>query len=625
MTIAFTTGWLTPYYTGPGVAAAAGVASPVSLGGVAYELITMVPGTETRYEFSRQSIPHQRVAFEDKSNASRGTLNPEAFWRTVFESWHVGAGQATFDRIDESDPYRFRRSRGIDPWTRYQVSLLPDTDQKRSSANTNLFLAVAGDYLYLTDGTALLYTQDVTVDSPTWTTVTGGTAATYTSMASDGYHVVLADGARIQHTTRGAATKTDYITGACDLVFHGKGRWVAAHDADLYDITTEVASGGALPTAHFTHPNTDWDWTAFAEGPSALYAAGTAGDKSLIYRLTMKEDGTGLNQPVVAGFLPDGETVSSMQGYLGFVLIGTSKGVRIGVPGGNADLTIGALISTDVAVQCFEGQERFVWFGWTNHESTTSGLGRIDLQTFSDTEALAPAYASDLMATSGTGATQSVVTFQGIRVFTVSATGVWGEDTDLVSSGTIDSGIFDFGLTDEKLSLYVDSAHLGSTSGSHGGTHEFFLARDGGSFGSLGTATGHDPIATGEARGHNFELRLTLSRDGSDPTDGPTLTMWGLRVQPVPPRIHRMVIPLRLGPTDTRADGVVENYDPDEQEQNIVDLCESGEVTQLFLGNRGFSVIVEDYQTDIHNVWIGHDATLGFRGACMVQVKTVAG
>jgi hypothetical protein len=70
---------------------------------------------------------------------------------------------------------------------------------------------------------------------------------------------------------------------------------------------------------------------------------------------------------------------------------------------------------------------------------------------------------------------------------------------------------------------------------------------------------------------------------------------------------------------------VTENYDANVQEQNIVDLCETAEVTQLFLGNRGFTVIVEDYQTDIHHVWVGDDATLGFQGACMVQVKTVAG
>lgn len=618
---AFSTGFLEPFCTGSGTAGAAGIASPVSLGGVAYETNAMEPGSQSRYEFSHASVPQQRVALDDRDNASRATLNPEAFWRRTFESWHVGAGQSQFDRAEESNPFRFRRSRGVDVLTnRYQLSLLPATDSKRTSANTNLFLAVAGTYLYATDGTALLYTQDITVDTPTWTTVTGGSAVAFSSIASDGFNVLVAAGASgIDKTTRGAATKTNHITGTVDIVGHGKGRWVAATGPALYDITTTVPAGGALPPVLFTHPNTDWDWTCFAEGPSALYAAGTSGDKSLIYRLTMKEDGTGLNQPVVAGFLPDGETVHSMQGYLGFVLIGTSKGLRVGIVGGNGDLTIGAFIPTDAPVRCFEGQDRFVWFGWTNHEDTSSGLGRVDLQTFSNADALAPAYASDLMATGTVDATVSVVTFQDRRVFTVSASGVWAEDADLVDSGTLDTGTFDFGLTDEKLSLYVDS----DAREADGGV-TFHLSVDGGSFGSLGDPGDTNiPLATGEARGHDFELRIELTRDGLDATLGPVVTMWALRAQPVSPVTEQIVVPLRIAPTLTRADGVIENVDSFGQYEHVVSLCRTKEVVQYTLGSRAWSVVVSDYQLDVHDVWIGADSALGMKGTCLVQMRTV--
>ena len=39
-----------------------------------------------------------------------------------------------------------------------------------------------------------------------------------------------------------------------------------------------------LPTPLFTHPNAAWEWTSFAEGPAAIYAAGRAGGSSQIYR-----------------------------------------------------------------------------------------------------------------------------------------------------------------------------------------------------------------------------------------------------------------------------------------------------------------------------------------------------
>jgi hypothetical protein len=263
-----------------------------------------------------------------------------------------------------------------------------------------------------------------------------------------------------------------------------------------------------------------------------------------------------------------------------------------------------------------------VWFGWTNYEGVSSGLGRVDLQTFSDIEALAPAYASDLMASSGfTGNVLSVATFQDLRVFTTSATAVWAEDpNNLVTSGDIDSGTFDFGLTDSKLSLYLDSAHAGP----HGGGHVFYLSVDDGAFGSLGDP-GQPPIplATGEARGNDFEIRVVLTRDSVMTDEGPTLTMWALRAQPVAPVTKQIVVPLRIAPTLTRSDGVVEDVDPNAQVDHIEDLCRTKEVVQYVQGTTAWSVIVSDYQLDVHDIWIGDDATLGLKGTCLTQLKTV--
>lgn len=628
--VSFSTGWYEPWYLGAGVPDAAGRGFPVSLGGVAYEINTNRPGSSTPYEFHHASVAQQRVAFDDRENASRGTLNPEAFWRRTFESWHVGAGQANFDRADDSNPWRFRRSQGVNVWDRYQVSLLNDTDGKYLSANTNLSLAVAGTYLYLIDAAAVKYTQDITPDTPTFTNVTGVPATAATSLASDGYSVLTAHAASgIYKTTRGAATTASHITGTVTHVAYGKGRWIASTGPTLYDITTQVAGAGpvVLPAAHFTHPNSDFTWNSFADGPNALYVGGYSGDKSLIYRLTMKDDGTGLNQPVIAGILPDGETIRSMQGYLGFVLIGTDTGVRVGVVGSNSELTIGALVPTDMAVRCFEGQGAHVWFGWSGFEgSSDCGLGRLSLETFSDPDAFAPAYASDLMAANMTVGfeTYSVVTFQDRRVFAMNggaAGAVFAETPDqLVASGQIDSGVMDFGLTDEKLSLYVDSAHAVT----HGGSHTFALAVDQATFGTLGTGSpGHFSLATGEARGHDFEIRVLMERDSVELNEGPTLTMWALRAQPVAPITEEIVVPLRIAPVIRRSDGVREEVDPVVQAENISTLCATKDVVRYTEGMRAWSVIVADYQTDVHEVWIADDATLGFKGTCLVRLFTV--
>lgn len=620
MTISYSTGFSEPYYSGAGVAANAGVSYPVSLGGVAYALDT------EQTEFTHKSTPQLRAATDDQNNVGSQTLNPEAFWRRTFESWHVGAGQSHFDRRDESHPHRFRRSRGINVWDRFQVSLLNSAIAKAVTSETNVRLVVAGDHLYLTDGPDVKYTTDITASTPTWTTLTGSPAADAKSVASDGYNVLTAhDTSGIYKTTRGAASTASNITGTVDHVAYGKGRWIATNDNVLYDITTLVAGGGALPAAHFTHPNTDFAWNCFAEGPTAFYAGGYSGDKSLIYRLTMKEDGTGLNQPVVAGFLPDGELIQAMQGYLGFVLVGTSLGVRVGIVGGNGDLTIGALIPTDEPVLCFEGQDKFVWFGWSTFEGTNaSGLGRLNLETFSDTEALVPAYASDLMVEqSAAFSTTSVVTFQGRRVWSSNGSTagvVYMEDLDtLVASGEIDSGLFDYGLTDEKLSLFVDVSFVAD-----GGSTTVGLSLDRGSFVDLATLTSaNSPIGTGEARANEFEVRMTLARDGSDNSVGPVLRSWALRSQPATPVTEEIVVPLLIGPKLDQYGGFAEEVDAIAQVDNITDLCGSKRVTLYKEGIRSWTVIVADYQVIVRDVFYAQDEERGLAATCMARLKVV--
>src|SRR5262249_34979399 len=156
-------------------------------------------------------------------------------------------------------------SKGINVWTKWQTTLLPDTNQGLSSANTNLYLVAAGGVLYVTDGQGLKDTQDITGGSPTWTSVTGKPASTPGALTSDGFNVWTSYGTSgIYQTTRGAAAQTNYTTGTVALVRYVKGRLMAANAASIYNVTT--GGGAALPAALFTHGNTDFTWVDFAEG-----------------------------------------------------------------------------------------------------------------------------------------------------------------------------------------------------------------------------------------------------------------------------------------------------------------------------------------------------------------------
>lgn len=497
---------------------------PVALDGRGYFIDTQVEHSFTDY-WKHESIPLIRTQADTSNNPAEVSLNPENLWRRAQDSWHHGAGQAYRDRDSNADIYRYHASKGIDPWTRYLLSLLPATSQSLASANTNLALVSAGARLYALDGTAVKYTTDLS----SYSTVTSTGSNAKTSICSDGYTVYFTDGSNVYTTNTGASAASSYNTLDCTLLRYVKGRLMAAQGAAIYNITS-----GSAPSALFTQANADFAWVGFAEGRSAIYAAGFSGDKSLIYQISVKPDASSLDQPVVAGELPDGEIIREISGYLGFIVLGTDTGVRFCDVDAQGNLIIGTRIAMTSAVRCFEPNDRFVWFGWTNYDSTSTGLGRLDITQFTDTPdttSLVPAYASDLMAT-GQGAVLSVATFTGLRVFAVSGLGFYQETTNKVASATLTTGLISFGIPDPKTAMYVDVR----TQPLHG-SYTTGLAVDDGSFIVVGTAatsassTGvENPL--GQARGDHFELQFTLSRSGTDTTVGPVFERWTMKAFP---------------------------------------------------------------------------------------------
>jgi hypothetical protein len=112
---------------------------------------------------------------------------------------------------------------------------------------------------------------------------------------------------------------------------YAKGRlMVAGAGSDkhkIWNITTTPGSNENNPSTLFTHPNTNFAWVGFAAGQKPYFTVlGFAGNKSLIYKTVIKADGTELEIPTVAGELPLGEVIQTVDGYLGFIAIGLADG-----------------------------------------------------------------------------------------------------------------------------------------------------------------------------------------------------------------------------------------------------------------------------------------------------------
>jgi hypothetical protein len=602
-----------PLYTGSGASDETPWVYPVALNGRGY-MLDLASGA-----YRRQSIPLLRNQADTGNLPGEQSLSPEALWRRSQESWHRGAGQTYLDRPD-SDPARFRTSKGVDVWERWALKLLNATNSIRTSTATNLRLVVVGDYLYVADGTEVYHTATLT--SPTWTAAAinvAEAAATVQSVASDGYRLYAALGVNgIHRTEAGAAVSSHYSDLAASLVGYVKDRLMAAgNGADKHKLYN-VTGAGAAPAALFSHPNTDWTWVGFAEGPGHIYAAGYSGDKSVVYRTAVKADGTALDAPVVAGRLPEGEVLRSVGDYLGqFVLLGTDKGFRVALPDGDGNLVIGARVDTGSAVRCFEGQDRFVWYGLTNFDGDSTGLGRMDLSA--DTgggNVPVPAYASDLMA-SAQGDVLSAVTFDNRRVFTVSGSGVHAEGASKVPSGTLDTGYITFGIPDDKVAMYLDVRCRPLD-----GSFTYAVSADDGTFTSVGTLGTADEVKVvfpiGQVSGATFEGRATLTRSGSDTTLGPEVTRHTLRSYPGPTRGEVFEVPLLLAEQEL-VRGRDRSRVPADELDAIRALVNERRLVTYQEGDQSYSVLVEDF------VFVpSHEASTpaaGWQGTCVVRLK----
>lgn len=592
-----TTYWRTftsPYFTGT----AASASTPptkydVTLNGIGYLLDLTGPAEP----YTMATLPLLKAMFlQDRGTTPIGehSLNPEDYWRRSVDDWLGGSGQKYLD-LNDSVGNQFRLSKGIDCWTQGQITLLPDTSRKVTSANTNLVLAVAGAYLYMLDGNVWKYTLDVT-GTPSFTAVTPavGTLSSPTGMTSDGYTLWACDGTRVYYTTKAAATYAKFHTAdhIATLIKSAKGRLFTANANILY--THTLTAGTAVATAYFTHPNSDWTWTAIEGGPDAVYFAGFSGDQSAIYAATIKSDGTSLDAPVIVATLPTGELARSLKAYLSVMVIGSDKGFRAAsINASQGTLILGALVTMASPPKCFESQDRFIWYGYTNYDSTSTGLGRIDLATFNGTT---PAYASDLMATTQ-GTVLSVVTFQSLKVFCVSGSGMWVESTNKVSTGTLSNGWLNYALADAKIAIKLAIQHRAGA-----GTYSTQVAVDDGTAVTVGTtvttssiAGNNETQAIPQIQGRAFEVTLTLNRSGSDSTAAPVLDRVTLMVEPQPERRAKFTVPFLLHGSMKDKNGAVLHYSASNERARFFSLLQSRQIVPFQDFENTYQVIVDDF------------------------------
>ena len=595
------------YYTGSGATNLVPDVFPVAINGRPY-LVDLKANS-----FQRQYDARVRDSVDQSAEPGESAINPQGLWRRSQSSWHYGAGQTYADTAD-AEAFRFNNSKGVYVWDKGEVTLLKDTTQVLADAAATLQALTVGTRLYVGTGGDVKYTTDLS----TFTNCTSEPAGNVGGMATDGFNVFVAFASHGVHkVTTSSDAFSSYITGTDTFVNlrYVKGRLMASEDNDVYNFTSSGGPGSPL----FSHGNTGFRWVGFAGGQNHIYMGGFAGNQSLIYRTTIKADATSLDTPIVALELPAGEIITGLDSYLDFVLIGTTKGIRVATSDTNGNLVSGPLIQIGSSVTSFSGEGRFVWFNWTNFDGTSTGLGRLDLGVFISTNQ--PAYASDLMVT-GQGTVSSVNTINGRPVFVVVGLGIYVEHaTNLVASGFYESGIFRWGVPDAKFIPKLDLRCRPLD-----GSVTLSIKSDGGSYHDFQAYTlsgGKDKTITGlEDKIFEAEIKITLGRSATSNTVGPEVTRWMGRAYAAPLRSQIFSVPLLMH-HKVNIRGREYFQDVDAEMQFLRDMVDNPRIVAYQENEATFSVIVENVQfevlddSNVHNRW-------DWEGTATVIMRSVA-
>ena len=538
----------------------------IAIGGLPFIL-----ATNDERQYIRQTAPFKKDQFDN--GAEPGEQSLTGWWLRSQSSFHSGSGIKFYDpSAGETVAHRFADSKGVNVWTKGQVTLLKDvvdthattgpvtgTDHQHPNQHTRsiqwsgvngvllhdefdvdkIYPAITvsisnkaltsnvatlttsaahgltvgmtivitgvdatfnGEYRITTVPTTTTFTYAKTATNVTSTAVSPvGTGVTnpvihfidYISGTDRKVHAICDDGVNaywVTNKTSGGNQRLtmfkkplsgDSVSGSSNPSASGdvtqmfqsgdeeiiyaamefiKDRIILCVNNKVYEFPTSTDAIGD-GTLVYTNPNTNYHYTSIAASGPAIYTAGHSGIYSTIQKYTLSTTGVmpTLTSAVVAAELPAGEIVEKLYYYLGYMLIGTNKGVRVAVVNDqDGSLSYGPLVfESSQPVYDFAARDRFIWCA-SGIGSVDGGLIRIDLGN--EIETLRFAYANDLQVTQTTEHYTTAVAFLGVTNRLAFATAynttngaIYLEsETELVPSGYLTTGYIRYGTLEPK-------------------------------------------------------------------------------------------------------------------------------------------------------------------------------
>jgi hypothetical protein len=420
--------------------------------------------------YIRQTAPYKKDQFDNGKEPGEQSLT--GWWLRSQSSFHSGSGIKFYDpSAGETVDYRFTDSKGVNVWTKGQVTLLKDTATTHYTTGaiqtTGKPFQIARSIKYGGTNGVLLwdeYDVDKIAEDGTVThflDYAAGTDYAVNAICDDGTYAYWIVNILNSGTPRLRIYKKllTGVSGAGDTLMisdngitvttatmeYVKDRIVMGINNKIYEISSSASS---LPSPVYTHSDTDIVFSSITASGPAIYIAGYSGTQSSIFKFTLNTSGVmpTLTTAITAAEMPVGEIIHKIYYYLGYMMIGTNKGIRAAVVSDqDGSINYGPLIvETTQPCYDFAARDRFVWCA--TGVDGAAGVIRIDLGN--EIETLRFAYANDLYVSGTSGYSTTTCAFAGTTDRLVFA-------TTAVNAGSVSNKA----LTTNVATLTTSAAH----------------------------------------------------------------------------------------------------------------------------------------------------------------------
>jgi hypothetical protein len=523
--------------------------------------------------YRRQTAEFRTQRVDQLRDPGEQSLSGSGYWIRSQSSFHLGEGSPYQEPItgslDEAR-FRFASSVGINPWTPGEMSLLKKTTlQEASTGDSRVFSTViAGvEYLILVkySSAETIRVLKIQVSDGAETTIVDNTALTENIIAvgMGGNDLMMVTPTKVWRYSFDAASPAlheDYAIDTADAetatIAYVKNRFILAfHDVNkdnfVYELNRNTSSSIDLSTLTAVNGSSTlplgYTFRAIAESGAAIYIGGFSGEQGNVYKITVADDGT-LNTMTSVITLPGGEQITGLFGYLGtYVILGTSRGLRIAIANEVGDLSYGPLVfETSLGVFKMSAYSKFIYAGVDSGVGGNSGVYRVDLSQ--PLSGGGYAYATDVYADTATGKVEGVANLSDGRVaFCVHGDGLYIEHaTELLELGELTTGIIRYETLENKawkrLKIRTESALNGDI--------DIFRVEN-------GVATSFRTVEQGSDTDYDYDLssvfsdvnveaqfKFRLNRNDTTASTGAVMSGYSVKALPTPTRARLIQFPL---------------------------------------------------------------------------------